>query len=60
MRRSVFLVVALLSAAVLVTAQQQPPAPTADPAQQPAVTFRSETNFVEVHAIVTVSTGGFV
>jgi VWFA-related protein len=60
MRRSLFFVAAMLSAAVLVTAQQQPPAPTADPGQQPAVTFRAETNFVEVHAIVTDSTGAFV
>src|SRR4029434_7302036 len=45
----VFLVCAALGAA------QQPAA-----GQQPAVTFRAETNFVEVHAIVTDKTGAFV
>jgi hypothetical protein len=31
-----------------------------DAQQQPAVTFRTETNFVEVHAIVTDASGAFV
>jgi len=52
----------LLSQTVL--AQQQTPQPSGQPApagQQPGVTFRAETNFVEVHAIVTdQKTGAFV
>ena len=38
-------------------ANQQPQAPAN---QQPSVTFRAETNFVEVHAIVTDEKGAFV
>ena len=49
---------ALLGAAVL-SAQQPAPQPAAA-GQQPAVTFRTETNFVEVHAIVTDQKGAFV
>src|SRR5262245_12852676 len=45
---------ALLMCAALSAAQQPGPVP------QPSVTFRAETNFVEVHAIVTDETGGFV
>src|SRR5687767_13305964 len=44
-------------------AQQAPaqPSPQTPPSeQQPAVTFRTETNFVEVHAIVTDEKGAFV
>jgi VWFA-related protein len=41
-------------------AQQQPPAQTPPADQQPSVTFRAETNFVEVHAIVTDQKGAFV
>ena len=46
-------------------AQTPPAAPAQAPAQtptnqQPAVTFRAETNFVEVHAIVTDQKGAFV
>jgi VWFA-related protein len=37
-----------------------PAQPPASPAPQPAVTFRAETNFVEVHAIVTDKSGAFV
>jgi len=64
MRRSLLLIsIVALSAGV--AAQQQPtqqqsgqPAPAT---QQPGVTFRAETNFVEVHAIVTdQKTGAFV
>ena len=40
-------------------AAQQTPA-TRRAGQQPAVTFRTETNFVEVHAIVTDQKGAFV
>jgi VWFA-related protein len=46
-------------------AQTPPPAPAQAPPQapanqQPSVTFRAETNFVEVHAIVTDQKGAFV
>jgi VWFA-related protein len=43
--------------ATILSAQQAPP-PNAE--QQPGVTFRAETNFVEVHAIVTDQKGAFV
>lgn len=49
------LLMALVGAAVV--AAGQAPAPVD---QQPAVTFRTETNFVEVHAIVTDAKGAFV
>jgi VWFA-related protein len=39
---------------------QQPTTPLPTASQQPAVTFRTETNFVEVHAIVTDERGAFV
>jgi hypothetical protein len=48
------LLLALLLCAALSAAQQPGPVP------QPSVTFRAETNFVEVHAIVTDETGAFV
>ena len=53
MRRYAFLLPAALLCAAIVSAQQTP-------AQQPSVTFRTETNFVEVHAIVTDQKGAFV
>jgi VWFA-related protein len=59
MRRYLLLLPALLICAGA-PAAQQPPAPPADAGQQPAVTFRTETNFVEVHAIVTDQKGAFV
>ena len=49
---------AVLGAAIL--SAQQAPVPPGDGGQQPAVTFRTETNFVEVHAIVTDEKGAFV
>src|SRR5262245_52899761 len=49
--------VALMCAAVAAQ-QQSAQSPGAD--QQTAVTFRTETNFVEVHAIVTDQRGAFV
>jgi VWFA-related protein len=63
MRRSLLLMsIVALSAGV--AAQQPPQAQSGQPApanQQPGVTFRAETNFVEVHAIVTdQKTGAFV
>src|SRR5688572_27084817 len=58
MRRYTFVVLAALLGAVVVSAQQPPAQQGAG--QQPAVTFRTETNFVEVHAIVTDQTGAFV
>jgi VWFA-related protein len=64
MRRGVMLLPALAWAAVI--SAQQPPAQPRDAGQpgaagqQPAVTFRTETNFVEVHAIVTDQKGAFV
>ncbi|MBM3818942.1 MAG: VWA domain-containing protein [Acidimicrobiia bacterium] len=63
MRRYFFAVLFMSLAAVVVGARQASPvqAPQqGDAAQQPAVTFRTETNFVEVHAIVTDQTGAFV
>jgi VWFA-related protein len=58
MRRSVILVVFALAGTGLVAQQPAARAPAAG--QQPAVTFRAETNFVEVHAIVTDQSGAFV
>jgi len=54
MRRTWILTLALLTCEALGAAQQ----PVAGP--QPSVTFRAETNFVEVHAIVTDDKGAFV
>ncbi|MGH9256433.1 MAG: hypothetical protein ACRD3C_17885, partial [Vicinamibacterales bacterium] len=42
------------------TPAAQTPPQTAPENQQPSVTFRAETNFVEVHAIVTDENGAFV
>src|SRR5688500_19184743 len=52
------LILPVIFGVAVVAAQQAPPQP--DPGQQPAVTFRTETNFVEVHAIVTDQKGAFV
>ena len=52
--RGWILTIALVMCAALAAAQQPAPGP------QPSVTFRAETNFVEVHAIVTDDTGAFV
>jgi hypothetical protein len=41
-------------------AAQQPPARGSTAEHQPGVTFRTEINFVEVHAIVTDDNGAFV
>jgi VWFA-related protein len=64
MRRHLFLLpVALISAAFLgagIVGAQQPPAQPTDATQESVVTFRTETNFVEVHAIVTDDDGEFV
>ena len=64
MRRCLLLFpIALISAGILgagIVGAQQPPAQPADAGQEPAVTFRTETNFVEVHAIVTDEDGAFV
>ena len=64
MRRSLRLLpTVLISAGIVgagIVAAQQPPAQPADAVQVPAVTFRTETNFVEVHAIVTDGSGAFV
>ena len=71
MRRYLFLLpVALISAAIggagILGAQQPPAQPTdatqqaTDATQESVVTFRTETNFVEVHAIVTDDDGEFV
>ncbi|MDQ5840117.1 MAG: hypothetical protein M3537_02970, partial [Chloroflexota bacterium] len=59
MRRYLLLLPAVLLCAGT-SAAQQPPAQPAGTGQQPAVTFRTETNFVEVHAIVTDQKGAFV
>ncbi len=59
MRRYLLASLMALAGAGVVAARQTPATP-ADPGQQPAVTFRTETNFVEVHAIVTDQKGAFV
>jgi VWFA-related protein len=56
--RYLFVLPAAILGAAVVSAQQAPPQRSAG--QQPAVTFRTETNFVEVHAIVTDQAGAFV
>ena len=56
MRRYLLASLMALAGAGVVAARQTPATP-ADPGQQPAVTFRTETNFVEVHAIVTDEKG---
>jgi len=58
MRRTLIVVPALALCAAVVAARQSAPVPA--PGQQPGVTFRAETNFVEVHAIVTDEKGAFV
>ena len=64
MRQRLFrLPIALISAGLVgagIVAAQQPPAQPADAGQEPTVTFRTEANFVEVHAIVTDQSGAFV
>ncbi len=66
MRRYAFVLPAAFLGAAIVSAQQAPPPPQGSAGQQngagqqPAVTFRTETNFVEVHAIVTDQKGAFV
>jgi len=57
MRRYLLTLLMALACAAAVVARQ---APAPVPGQQPAVTFRAETNFVEVHAIVTDQKGAFV
>lgn len=59
MRKYLFAFFLVQLCAVLVEGQQPSPQ-GAGTAQQPAVTFRTETNFVEVHTIVTDESGGFV
>src|SRR5687768_13299754 len=62
--RYLFVLPVALLAAAIVSAQQTPQQGGAtqqsSAGQQPAVTFRTETNFVEVHAIVTDQKGAFV
>src|SRR5512132_3773636 len=58
-RRYLYVLPAALLGAAIVSAQQAP-SQTGATGQQPAVTFRTETNFVEVHAIVTDQKGAFV
>ena len=57
MRRYLLITLIVLCISPIGTAQQLPAQPAG---QQPAVTFRTETNFVEVHAIVTDEKGNFV
>src|SRR5215204_5742837 len=57
LRIPAFVLPAAFLAAAIVSAQQ---APARQGGGQPAVTFRAETNFVEVHAIVTDQKGAFV
>ncbi len=59
MRR--YLIISLIPLGAPAGSAQQPQTPSQQPADaQSAVTFRAETNFVEVHAIVTDRTGAFV
>src|SRR5204862_2064675 len=59
--RSYLLISLILLSASAGSAQQPQTPPSQQPtAAQSAVTFRAETNFVEVHAIVTDKTGAFV
>jgi len=64
MRRYLLLLpIALITTGIVgvgIVGAQQPPAQPAGAGQQPSVTFRTETNFVEVHAIVTDEEGLFV
>jgi VWFA-related protein len=62
MRRNLLLFLTLGLGAATLAAEQQPAPQQPQPAagQQPSVTFRAETNFVEVHAIVTDEKGAFV
>src|SRR5688500_3185575 len=65
MRRYALVLAAALLGAAIVSAQQTPAqqgavGPQGGAGQQPAVTFRTETNFVGVHAIVTDQKGAFV
>ena len=59
MRKFLLLVLIPLVCAVNGTPSAQQP-PAAQVPEQPATTFRTEVNFVEVHAIVTDETGAFV
>jgi VWFA-related protein len=59
MRRSISALLLVLVGVAAGDAQQSTPS-SSPPAQQPAVTFRTEINFVEVHAIVTDAAGAFV
>ena len=59
MRRDLFISLLLLLGTSAGSAQQ-PAQPAPQPDAQGTVTFRAETNFVEVHAIVTDRTGAFV
>lgn len=58
MRKYSWLILVLLGVAVL--SAQQPQSPVPGSGQQPSVTFTTEVNFVEVHAIVTDDRGAFV
>ena len=66
MRKYLFAVLAASTCAVATALAlsdvegQQPAPPAGTTPQQPAVTFRTETNFVVVHAIVTDKSGAFV
>jgi VWFA-related protein len=55
-----YLLISLILLGVSAGSAQQPAQPVPPPDAQGAVTFRAETNFVEVHAIVTDRTGAFV
>jgi VWFA-related protein len=59
-RRTVGLTAGLLLVLVLGPAARQDPPPRQGPPSQPAVTFRVETNYIEVDAIVTDERGAFV
>ena len=56
MRRVVFALLTLVLALGTVGYAQQPPAPSAA-TQQPGVTFKTDVNFVEIHAVVTDERG---
>jgi VWFA-related protein len=59
MRRLLFALLTLVVAFGIVGHTQQPPAPSAA-TQQPGVTFKTDVNFVEIHAVVTDERGNLV
>ena len=59
MRKSLIPLLILALAAGVIGHAQQPPSPSGNP-QQPEVTFKTDVNFVEIHAVVTDDRGNVV